>query len=300
MSTFNSDSDRHQQGPGLQMELGAKPKRRNGLLGAVFVVLLVGVFAVRWLSAAPTLTWSQPAVLEFLLPSSSQTLTVTFRSSENLSQVEVFVAPALSSVVSVTPNQLKKVTAYKDYKLDITILAPPSAGVAYDGTIQLKLTQGSSSTQSQPLPIKIVIHDQPVPPDPGEPGKATLQGIDSDADGLRDDIQRWIVLNYYHSTSTQLALRQHALAYQALLAAAGDRDASLATAPSLLRAIDCLHYLRPTDAGEIGILLKATVLNTELRSIEWINANKHLSGQRFPLPSESEERLQCDFDPTVI
>src|SRR5216683_231714 len=35
-----------------------------------------------------------------------------------------------------------------------------------------------------------------LPPDPGAAGKATLQGIDSDGDGVRDDIQRYIALTY--------------------------------------------------------------------------------------------------------
>jgi hypothetical protein len=46
------------------------------------------------------------------------------------------------------------------------------------------------------LPVKIVIYDKPVPPDPGEAGKQTLEGIDSDNDGVHDDVQRWIVLTY--------------------------------------------------------------------------------------------------------
>lgn len=33
-----------------------------------------------------------------------------------------------------------------------------------------------------------------LPPDPGEAGMVTLEGIDSDNDGVRDDIQRWIAL----------------------------------------------------------------------------------------------------------
>jgi len=35
-----------------------------------------------------------------------------------------------------------------------------------------------------------------LPPDPGSAGRATLEGIDSDGDGVRDDIQRFIELNY--------------------------------------------------------------------------------------------------------
>ncbi len=38
-----------------------------------------------------------------------------------------------------------------------------------------------------------------LPPDPGEAGKATYDGIDADKDGTRDDVQRWIAINYGHS-----------------------------------------------------------------------------------------------------
>ncbi len=45
----------------------------------------------------------------------------------------------------------------------------------------------------------IPAHLANLPPDPGEAGKATIDGIDSDKDGVRDDVQRWIALNWGHS-----------------------------------------------------------------------------------------------------
>jgi hypothetical protein len=38
-----------------------------------------------------------------------------------------------------------------------------------------------------------------LPPDPGEAGKATIDGIGADKDGMRDDVQRWIALEWGHS-----------------------------------------------------------------------------------------------------
>jgi hypothetical protein len=38
-----------------------------------------------------------------------------------------------------------------------------------------------------------------LPPDPGEAGKATIDGIDADKDGVRDDVQRWIAIQWGHS-----------------------------------------------------------------------------------------------------
>ena len=38
-----------------------------------------------------------------------------------------------------------------------------------------------------------------LPPDPGEAGKLTIDGIDADKDGVRDDVQRCIAENWGHS-----------------------------------------------------------------------------------------------------
>ena len=46
-----------------------------------------------------------------------------------------------------------------------------------------------------------------LPPDPGKAGKQTLMGVDSDGDGLRDDIQRYIYLTYPGKTNVQGAFR---------------------------------------------------------------------------------------------
>ena len=49
-----------------------------------------------------------------------------------------------------------------------------------------------------------------LPPDPGEAGKLTIDGIDSDKDGMRDDVQRWIAQNWGHSPLAVKALTQWA------------------------------------------------------------------------------------------
>jgi len=51
-------------------------------------------------------------------------------------------------------------------------------------------------------------HLAKLPPDPGPAGERTLQGIDSDNDGVRDDVQRFIALNYGHSERAVVALRE--------------------------------------------------------------------------------------------
>ncbi len=52
------------------------------------------------------------------------------------------------------------------------------------------------------------------PPDPGAPGKEGIEGIDSDNDGVRDDVQRWIYALVPKEPKKQMALRQKARYYQ--------------------------------------------------------------------------------------
>lgn len=301
-----SESESPQEPSGLQVELGAK---RTGHFRTIWLVPLLAVAAivtgaVAWLSAQPSgppIQWSPSEPVEFLLPSEKKTLTVHFRSNQNLSSLAVALTPSLSSVVSASPLVFPSVQANREYTLTLTLTAPSESQVKFDGTVHLKDgSLASSATYARPLPLTLVVHNEPVPPDPGESGNATLEGIDSDADGIRDDVQRWIVLNYYASKATQLALSQHTEAYQLLLAAADSSETSLAQVSALLRAVDCLYYVRSTDSHEVGSSLKAVVLNTELRSVTWVKANKHLSGQVFPLIPEGQEKFQCDFDPDAL
>ncbi|MBI3534371.1 MAG: hypothetical protein HY072_02640, partial [Deltaproteobacteria bacterium] len=51
-------------------------------------------------------------------------------------------------------------------------------------------------------------------PDPEKNGKKTIEGIDSDHDGLRDDVQRWIYARYPKDEKKRKALRQLAKVIQ--------------------------------------------------------------------------------------
>ncbi len=66
-----------------------------------------------------------------------------------------------------------------------------------------------------------------LPPDPGPAGDETIEGIDTDQNGVRDDIDRWIGLNYRNSEKTRMALTQAYYPLQNFMihAREGDRDA---------------------------------------------------------------------------
>jgi hypothetical protein len=139
-----------------------------------------------------------------------------------------------------------------------------------------------------------------LPPDPGEEGKATLAGIDSDNDGVRDDLQRWIALTYPNSAKTRAALTQNAKAMQQFLFNAPDSVKSYSNALQTGRVIDCLAYIRSDDFDVLLSKQKAIFLNTNLRSKTWLQANRHLSGKMFKGLDYQNWKQGCDFNPDTM
>jgi len=137
-----------------------------------------------------------------------------------------------------------------------------------------------------------------LPPDPGPAGKATLAGIDSDNDGVRDDVQRWITLTFPNSEKTRAALTQRTKTMQQFLLDAADPVKSLNHAVQMGKAAECLAYIRPDDFDRISGELKAIFLNTYVRSKAWLQADRHLSGSFFSLLPDPKQG--CLFNPDTM
>ncbi|PTQ83143.1 hypothetical protein C8R21_102146 [Nitrosospira multiformis] len=136
-----------------------------------------------------------------------------------------------------------------------------------------------------------------LPPDPGSAGEATLLGIDSDGDGVRDDIQRYIALEYPSSEKTRLALTNIAKSYQAMLTVPPNNlQAARVIADQSDRAIRCLAFIMGIDPSiTANQKLHAAFLNTIQRYRAYAAFDSQLAGQIFSLPYDLEE--SCDFDP---
>ena len=74
-----------------------------------------------------------------------------------------------------------------------------------------------------------------LPPDPGKAGKVTLLGIDTDGDGVRDDIQRYIYFTYPDDKKLRLGLTYYAIEFQGVLKDANDREAAYDHANKMAR-----------------------------------------------------------------
>jgi hypothetical protein len=108
-----------------------------------------------------------------------------------------------------------------------------------------------------------------LPPDPGSAGKATLEGIDADNDGLRDDVQRaiWLRAPRPDQNALRLAMMQFAKARQEMIvmSSSSDLEAMFQTYKKELLALHCLEQYTKTFEADKGTVYFA-VRNTQKRS----------------------------------
>ncbi len=160
---------------------------------------------------------------------------------------------------------------------------------------------GAWLLHSQYMNSATVINGVTVPPEPDpELNNATLAGIDVNGNGVRDDVERDIVLNYSNSKKRMAALFELAIGNRNSLLAADANDSTSAVA-AIRRtdsAISCLHYIDPMNANSIENQLASIELNTEPRWNAYIKVQKILGGIGTTVPTD--KKTLCTFDPDTL
>ncbi|MEN8687786.1 MAG: hypothetical protein AB1Z50_09500, partial [Desulfuromonadales bacterium] len=138
--------------------------------------------------------------------------------------------------------------------------------------------------------------------DPGPAGDETIEGVDVNDNGIRDDIERWIGLNFRSSEKTRMALTQayYPLQNFMLHARENDRDAVYNDMDALQRASECLHYINAEEAYLLMRELKSEVLNTSDRTYAYLDSSRMLGGGSFPSAPYSKWNQSCTFDPDIL
>ncbi|MFH1155662.1 MAG: NEW3 domain-containing protein [Pseudomonadota bacterium] len=274
-------------------------KIRQKLFLAGLVLLTTGVCA----EAGPVIAWNPDRIAIEQKQGTQSTLQVAFTSTRHLDGVAVRISPELLPWLSVAPGAIDTIEAGETLQLTLLVQVPSDAAASnHDGTVQLREQVGGKLRGTLARPLSVILRiieaagDNGLPPDPGEEGKNTLLGIDSDTDGVRDDIQRYIYFSYTDEEAVRLALTQVAMEYQGLLAKADDAEAAMEHANRMSRHGECLHYLKGRESGDIIAALKAEILNTKERSLAYIQYNKKLGGYVFRGKPLKEWRNSCCFD----
>lgn len=133
------------------------------------------------------------------------------------------------------------------------------------------------------------------PPDPGEAGKKTLEGIDSDHDGLRDDLQRWIYARFPNDPKKRAALRQMAVSYQKTLFLKHEPKEMEDEIRSSYKAIHCLRavFLEGVEATVEREYIQAKVLNTKERTERYLEVDRWFDGMTMEMPEFNGS--ECEY-----
>ena len=152
----------------------------------------------------------------------------------------------------------------------------------------------------------VVIHGYTLPPKPSPViNNATILGIDSNNNGVRDDVEIWILKKYKdkHPIYTEIAI-QAGRAWQKILE---DPSAARETMKLIDATQNCEFYFR-FDANKYGDALlidesivtnrmfKKIVINTQERKDAYWEYDRLLSGGVYVLPKVSQEKSYCDFN----
>ena len=157
-----------------------------------------------------------------------------------------------------------------------------------------------------------VINGFKLPPKPDEKkNNETLLGIDFNHNGIRDDVERWVIHHYandpkYPKTKTAIAL-QYAWASQKIL-----ENPTMESKKYLDDALDCQYYwlnkktqgLSGKDSIHFSVLhtvfgdpvLKDKIYNNKERIEQYFRFNKALSGHMFEGRDESIRNCRYDID----
>ncbi|MBS0436501.1 MAG: hypothetical protein JSR75_16705 [Proteobacteria bacterium] len=225
-----------------------------------------------------------------------------FTASKGLERVSLSLSPTLSNLAQLSTTSIKEIDKGKVVKLTLRLAPNATAPLSViQGYVQLAAKEPAVTSQ---LPITVIVATGAIgtlPTDPGEAGKATLAGIDSDNDGVRDDIERYIWLTYPQSEKVRRSLFAVAREFQPALLSAATGDATstargyLATA----NAIDCVWYVRTNDAVDIRRALFAQYLNTKVRSLAYASYTQILSGQSRTVSGNFKQGCS-GFDPDSL
>lgn len=135
-------------------------------------------------------------------------------------------------------------------------------------------------------------------PDP-KINNATLLGVDSDKNGIRDDVQRWINEQYSQKPiELKLSAQQFAISLQETLANIGSKENSIIVGHKLISSSICFSYiarennLNRQQVGEARESIKMMYLNTKDRIEAELKSNEYFHGQMTTIKPEEDV---CDF-----
>ena len=175
-----------------------------------------------------------------------------------------------------------------------------------EGTVTLQAQMGSEYSQEQNITIYKIIHGHRLPPEPDPKiNNSTLLGIDSNNNGVRDDVERAIYFRYQRPIE-QAFMMQYATRYPIVLEDPEGAAASKPLEQEHWNLYSCWGYLdrfknieMPDDDVDF---MENAYFNTRERMKAYIKFNDAMSGgvYHIPIHDKDMQKENCDFNITMM
>lgn len=270
--------------------------KKKYLIGGLGLLLFAGAL---YAFQQPPLVTITPATPSTVYVNSTTTVTITAQITDprviltgvNLLQVDPMTG-AQTIAGSLTSQGGGKFSIRIQPKSTAAQLFAYEVSAAFQGLLKRSI--------SLPITVAVAPLGVVLPPDPGPAGMQTLAGTDSDGDGVRDDVERWIAVTAPNSTKTRMGLAQEAKAIQEVILSTAPSQA-VAASNAELDSLVCLAGIIQTNAASaMSDELKSIILNTTPRINAYLTSNSQTSGSAYGLPSIANRTSLCTFNPAGL
>lgn len=287
------------------------------------LLIMVGLFVLLSATAAwaipPRVKW-QPAQLApySMAPGESGEFVVTLKHTGFLPiptrHLQVVAIGDITPFIAITQPDWPRVLKWRDtvdIRLRVTVPQDTPLSVKEGELVIQRVLPNEKIKEiwrAEALPIVLTFSTIPLPPDPGKAGEVDLLGIDigggpnNEPNGVRDDIDHYIVFAFPDSEKKREGLKQSARALSNYLR---DRENKEKTRENVAndKSLDCLYYVFNDDldaAFKADDEMIAQSLNTPARSYAHRRADQQMGGYASndgPASEwEARKKAACVFD----
>ena len=216
----------------------------------------------------------------------------------------------LNAVATYDNNSTKDVTQEVVWSVDnpsvASIDANATLNATQEGLAQITASLESITSQTLLLNVRKTINGHLLPPAPAPIlNNATLLGIDSNNNGVRDDVERKIYFQYKRPIE-QAFMMQYAVRYPKVLADPVAAASSEELQKENWNQYSCEGYLDEqmgiTIPGKVVDFMENAYFNTRERMRAYIKYNEASSGGVYHIPFHDEDmkKENCDFNVTKM
>ncbi|GAM69573.1 hypothetical protein JCM19236_5038 [Vibrio sp. JCM 19236] len=224
---------------------------------------------------------------------------VSFESTKNVRALKLKISPELHGIVSVTPSAFEHVKKGHQYQVMLSVNhMQGTSDTPILGYLSIyKKTKEKDKPKNLANPLSITIIPSSVsselPPMPGPENDLSVQGVDADNDGIRDDVQHYLYQHYHSEKPFFIATLDLARIYQRILIEAESKEASTKNLDLLENALACAYYLEGMKAYEVAANISAETNNTLERVTAYSKFHDQTSNIVTYAKSSTEKAKSC-------